>query len=91
MKNNTYEIYYDEEGDFLEITFGEPPENEYSEQTEPGIFITKNEKTNQLYGIGILGFKKRCYILNEILNKMNINFPLNISCPDAKFSPSAQI
>jgi len=82
MENNTYDIYYDEEGDFLELTFGEPPENEYSEQTESGIFITKNEKTNQLYGIGILGFKKRCYVLNEILKKMNINFPLNISCSD---------
>ena len=79
MENNTYDIYYDKESDFLEITLGEPPENEYSEQIEPEIFITKNGKTNKLYGISIVGFKKRYYILNEILAKLNIDFPLNIS------------
>ena len=77
--NNTYDIYYDEEGDFLEITFGEVPENEYSEQIEPGIFVTKNEKTNELYSLGILGFKKRCHILKELLKRFNLKFPLTIS------------
>ncbi len=77
--NNTYDIYYDEEGDFLEITFGEVPENEYSEQIEPGIFVTKNEKANELYSLGILGFKKRCHILKELLKRFNLKFPLTIT------------
>ncbi len=79
MENNTYDIYYDKEGDFLEVTFGEPPENEYSEQIESGIFITRNEKTNQLYGVSILSFKKRCHVLSEIFKKINVDFPLKIS------------
>lgn len=78
-ENNTYDVYYDQDGDFLEITFGLPPENEGTEQIEPGIFITRNTETNEISAIGILGFKKRCHILNEILQKMNISFPLNIS------------
>ncbi|MBS3080845.1 DUF2283 domain-containing protein [Candidatus Pacearchaeota archaeon] len=79
MVNEIYEIYYDEEGDFLEITFGIPPETEYSDEIEPGIFITKDEKTNEIKGVGIIDFKKRYKILKETLNKLNINFPLNIS------------
>ncbi len=79
MVNETYDIYYDEEGDFLEITFGIPPETEYSDEIEPGIFITKDEKTKEIKGVGIIDFKKRYKILRDILNKLNINFPLNIS------------
>lgn len=79
MENQTYDIYYDKEGDFLEITFGEPPEDEYSEEIEPDIFITKSSKTNELYGIGILSFKKRVKILSKILKQFNIEFPLEIS------------
>ncbi len=78
MENQTYDIYYDKEGDFLEVTFGEPPENEFSEQIESGIFITKNSKTNELYGIGILGFGKRVEILSKVLKQFNIEFPLEI-------------
>ena len=36
---NTYDIYYDEQGDFLEILFGDAPENECTEQVDSGIFI----------------------------------------------------
>lgn len=79
MDNQTYDIYYDSEGDFLEVTFGLPPEKEGSEQIEPGIFITKNTDTNEIYGIGILDFKKRPNILKEVLKRININFPLNIT------------
>lgn len=76
----TYDIYYDPEGDFLEITFGIPPEKSYSEEIEPGIFISKDEETNEVFAVGILSFKKRCQILTEILKRLNINFPLNITC-----------
>ena len=78
-KNQIYDLHYDGIGDFLEITFGEPPENEGTEQIEPGIFVTKNIDTNEIYSIGILSFKKRVGILKAILNKLNISFPLKIS------------
>ena len=75
----TYDIYYDKEGDFLEITFRTPPEKSYADEIEPGVFISKDEKTDKAFAVGILSFKKRCHVLNEIFKRMNINFPLNIS------------
>ena len=77
---NTYDIYYDEQGDFLEITFGLPPENEYTDQVESGVFITRDAKTNEIKGIGILNFKKRSEILERLLQKFSLNFPLSITC-----------
>ena len=79
MENNTYDIYYDEEGDFLEITFGLPPENEYTDQIEKGVFITKDSETNEIKGIGILSFRKRTDILKKVLQRFNLKFPLQIS------------
>ena len=72
-------IYYDEEGDFLEITFGIPPKKEYSDEVEPGVFITRDEKTEKIKGIGILSFKKRTQILKELLQKLELKLPLEIS------------
>jgi len=80
MENKTYDIYYDEEGDFLEVTFGELALNQGTEHLDNEVLITRNLDNNEVYSIGIIGFRKRCYILNEILKKMNINFPLNIGC-----------
>lgn len=80
MTNQTYEMYYDEEGDFLEISLGDPAEEGTTEEIEQGIFITKDVETRRITDIGILDFKERCNILSEILKKININFPLNISC-----------
>ena len=82
IEHHTYDIYYDKEGDFLEITFGEPPAKEYADEIEEGVFITKSEDTNEIYGIGILSFKKRVEILRKILDKFNIDMPLNISVSD---------
>jgi hypothetical protein len=76
----TYDIYYDPEGDFLEITLGTPPEKSYADEIEPGVFISKDEETDKAFAVGILSFKRRCHVLNDILKSMNINFPLNISC-----------
>jgi len=77
MKNQTYGIY-DEEGDFLELTLGEPPEIEYTDEVEKGVFITRDEATNEVYSIGILSFKKRVWILNGILSKFNKKLPVEI-------------
>ena len=75
MEQNIYGIYYDQEGDFLEITFGEPPELEYSNEIEEGVFITRDESTNEVYSIGILSFKKRVQILKRILSQFNKKLP----------------
>ena len=75
----TYDVYYDQVGDFLEVTFGEPPEKSYADEIEPGIFISKNEKTEEIFAVGILSFKKRAERLKQILEKINIHLPLNIS------------
>ena len=78
IENNTYDIYYDEQGDFLEITFGLSPENEYTDQIESGVFITRDANTHEIKGIGILSFRKRADILGKLLQKFNLKFPLKI-------------
>ena len=75
MEHQTYDIYYDEEGDFLEITFGEPPEIEYTDEVEEGVFITKNEQTDEVYSIGILSFKKRVQVLKRVLSRFGKKLP----------------
>ncbi len=79
MNGETYDIYYDEEGDFLEVSFGAPPETEYTEDLDPGIFITKDEKTNEIKSIGILDFRRRKDVLKEVLKRFNISMPLEVS------------
>lgn len=78
-ESETYDIYYDEMGDFLEITFGIPPKKEYSEEIEQGVFVTRDEETDEVCGIGIISFKKRVQILKEILERFNKTLPLNIT------------
>ena len=58
-------VYYDEEGDFLEISAGKPARC-YASEVEPGVFRRKDEKTEEVKSIGILGFKKRSKPLKEI-------------------------
>ena len=85
IEQETYDIYYDEAGDFLEVTFGVPPETEYSEEIEPGVFITRDEETEEVKGIGILGFKKRVEVLKKVLEKINKRLPIEISVPNEKY------
>ena len=82
MKNHeTIDIYYDEPGDFLELSFGLPPKTEYTEDLEEGIFVTKDRKTNEIKSIGILGFKNRAKeaVLKKILKQLGMSIPLDIS------------
>ncbi len=79
IEHNTYDVYYDKEGDFLEVSFGESAEEGTTEEIEPGIFITKEIKSKKVKNIGILDFRKRSRILKEILKKVNMEFPLEIS------------
>ncbi len=78
-ENNTYEVYYDKEGDFLEISLGEPVKEGTTEEIEPGIFITRDIDTKKITDVGILEFKRRVEILNKILQRFNISFPLDIN------------
>lgn len=78
-ENKIYEIYYDQEGDFLEASFGDPAKEGTTEELEQGIFITREIKTGRITDIGILEFKKRFKILNKILNRFDLSFPLKIN------------
>src|SRR3989338_8865970 len=51
-------LYYDEEGDFLEISVGEPTEC-YAEEIEPGVFVRIDNKTGEVKSISILDFLER--------------------------------
>ena len=79
----TFDVYYDELGDFLEVSFGLPPETEYTEDIEDGIFVTKDRKTNEIKSIGILSFKARAKeaILNKILKRLGMSIPIEITVP----------
>ena len=84
MKNQkTFDVYYDELGDFLEISFGVAPKTEYTEDIEEGIFVTKDRETQEVKSIGILSFKKRARetILERVLQRLGMSIPLEISVP----------
>ncbi len=69
-------IYYDKEGDFLEISIGEPTKC-YATEIKPGVFLRKDEKTEEIKSIGILGLKKRSKNLKDI--KLDLPIELSIS------------
>ena len=58
-------VHYDEDGDFLEISIGKPTKC-YANEIEPGVFLRVDEETNEIKGIGILGFKKRSKDFKDI-------------------------
>lgn len=72
MKNKT-RLYYDEEGDFLEISVGEPTECS-AEEIEPGIFLRTDKKTGEAKSVGILDFKKR-----SCLKDIEFNIPIELN------------
>ena len=67
-------VYYDEEGDFLEISAGKPSKCHASE-IRPGVFIRIDEKSEEVKSIGILGFKKRTKDLKDI----KLEIPIEVS------------
>lgn len=67
-------VYYDEQGDFLEISAGKPVRC-YATEIEPGIFVRKDEKTEKVKSVGILGFKKRSKPLKDI----ELNLPIQVT------------
>ncbi len=65
-------VYYDEEGDILEIFLGEPTPS-YFNEIEDDLFKGRDEKTNELKGFKIFNFRKRGGMKN-----IKINLPANI-------------
>ena len=69
-------IYYDEEGDYLEI-FTKTGKPSYGEKISSGITLFKDEETDEIIGIGILNFKKKTNEPN--LMELNLPFEINFS------------
>lgn len=70
------DIYYDDEGDFLEITVANPPKESYCEDIDEDVYVRKDEKTGEIIGIGILNFRLHTNDLKNILSRVpvKINF-----------------
>ncbi len=66
-------MYYDEEGDFLEINIGDYTEG-YFKNLGSGIFERVDKKTGNIIGIAIAGFKKR----TEKLKDVKISLPVKL-------------
>lgn len=64
------EIYYDEEGDYLEIFIKDPSPN-YGEDISDDVTIFRDEKTNEVVGVGIQDFKKQ----TKNLKDLRVNLP----------------
>ena len=69
-------VYYDEEGDYLEI-FIEGLSPTYGEEIGDDVTLFKKEGTDEVVGVGILNFKERTKDLEEI--KLNLPFEVNFS------------
>lgn len=69
-------LYYDAEGDYLEI-YIEGTSPTYGEDIGDDLALFKKEGTNEVVGIGILNFKKRTHSLKDI--KLNLPFDVNFS------------
>ena len=67
------QLYYDEEGDFLEISIGKFTKGYFKDIGE-GIAERIDEKTGKVTGIAILSFKKR----TQELKDLKINLPVNL-------------
>ncbi len=66
-------IYYDEEGDFLELNINDYDEGRYKNLGD-GVFERIDKKTQKITGIGIMGFRKRMQAQKDI----KISLPVEI-------------
>ena len=75
MKGNL-RLYYDEEGDFLEIGI-DKPSNGYFRDLGDEVFERVDEKTGKVKGIAIFNFKKRTEKLKEV--ELSLPFKIELS------------
>lgn len=73
MKGNI-DIYYDVEGDFLEITIINPPSESYVEDVSKDVYVRKTED-GQIIGVGVFNFKNHSHDLKDIL----VDVPVKVS------------
>ena len=66
-------LYYDDEGDFLEITMGDIS-NCYFDNMGNGIFQIVDKSTKEVMGVAIFSFKARTKGLDEV--KLSLPFRL---------------
>lgn len=78
-EHKTYDVYYDEEADFLEVSFEEPAKSGTTEEVQEGVFVTRDADTKKVANVGILSFKKRVDLLKIILASLNKRLPIEIS------------
>ena len=55
-EHETYDWYYDEDADFLEVSFEEPAESGTTEEVQEGVFVTRDADTNRVSNVGIFSF-----------------------------------
>ena len=67
-------VHYNREGDFLEISVGRPTKC-FATEIEPGIFIRRDEETEEVKGIGILDFRKK----TKQVNNVELNLPVKVT------------
>lgn len=72
MKGKMY-VYYDEEGDFLELHIGEYSEGHFKNLGD-GLFERVDKKTGEIKGIAIASFKKK----TEQLDDVGFSLPVNL-------------
>jgi len=72
MKNKLH-IYYDQEGDFLELRIGKPTASVYNNLGND-IFQRIDEKTGKVKGFAIFNFKKR----TEKLKNIDVTLPVEL-------------
>lgn len=68
-------VYYDKDGDFLEIGIGKPRKG-YFEEIKDGVLLRKDEKTDKVIGFAIHGFTKRARHLKEL--KTSLPFTIEV-------------
>ncbi|MBU1975540.1 MAG: hypothetical protein KKG59_04000 [Nanoarchaeota archaeon] len=76
---NDLQLYYDNEGDYLELQVGRYSKGHFRNLGN-GIFERVDEKTNKVTGIGVLGFKKRT---KDQDLRLSLPFSLNIKKEEA--------
>ena len=72
---NKMSVYYDEEGDFLEITAGDTS-NCYFDNLGNGTFKITDKKSGEIRGIALFNFRDRTKALDEI--KISLPFKFEI-------------
>lgn len=76
-------IYYDEEGDFLEIMFGDA-RSDYGDHISQDIVLFKDQGTDEIIGVGIFNFKHHTREFEDLKLKLPININLSVIGSDIK-------